>query len=50
MPLEQGQKKVIKHLQDTMKKRGFVNTDTEPTTKQDPETVVTCFNLLLKPK
>lgn len=28
----------------------IVNTNREPTTKEDPETVVTCFNLLLKPK
>lgn len=28
----------------------IVNTNREPMTKQDPETVVTCFNLLLKPK
>jgi len=51
MPLEQGQQKMIKHLQNTMRKGALiVNTNMEPTTKQNPGTVVTFFKLLLKPE
>lgn len=47
MPLEQGQRKVIKHLQNTLRKEALIgNTNREPTTKRDWETVVTCFNVL----